>query len=75
MGKIVIPGATLTEHYLLQGQRSYRIASEFTHRELFQELSSNFLLYKNILELVRIYLESAKNKEFIKAKEIIGEAD
>ncbi len=72
LGKIVIPGASLSEHYMLQGQRSYRIASEFIHRELFQELSSNFFLYKNILELVRIYLESAKNKEFLKAKEIIG---
>jgi hypothetical protein len=72
LGKIVIPGASLSEHFMLQGQRSYKIASEFTHRELFQELSANFLLYKNILELVRIYLESAKNKEFLKAKEIIG---
>jgi len=75
LGKIVIPDASLFEHYMLQGQRSYRIASEFTHRELFLELSSNFLLYKNVLDLVRIYLESVRNKEFLKAKEIIGGTD
>jgi hypothetical protein len=75
LGKIVIPDASLSEHYMLQGQRSYRIASEFTHRELFLELSSNFLLYKNVLDFVRIYLESVKNKEFLKAKEIIGGTD
>jgi hypothetical protein len=75
MGKIVVPSADLYEHYMLQGQRSYRIASEFTHRELFLELSSNFHLYKNILALVRIYLDSIKDKEFLKAKEIIGGTD
>lgn len=71
LGRIVIPDASLSEHYMLQGQRSYRIAAEFANRELFQELSSNFSLYKNILELVRIYLESAGCDEFHDAKEII----
>ncbi len=75
LGKIVVPGASLSEHYMLQGQRSYRIASKFVNRELFMELSSNFLLYMNILDLVRIYLESSKNKEFLKAKGIIGGTD
>lgn len=56
LGRIVIPDSSLSEHYTLQGQQSYRIASEFTHRELFQELSMNFELYRNVLDLVRIYL-------------------
>jgi hypothetical protein len=72
LGKIVIPDASLSEHYMLQGQRSYRIAAEFEHRELFQELASNFSLYKNILELVRIYLESAGREDFEDAKDIIA---
>jgi hypothetical protein len=72
MGQILVPGASLFDHYILQGQRSYRIASEFAYGELFRELSKNFLLYKDILELVRIYLESIRNKEYLKAKEIIG---
>ncbi|UCD34926.1 MAG: hypothetical protein JSU90_11640 [Nitrospiraceae bacterium] len=59
LGKIVVPGASLSEHYMLQGQRSYRIASEFTNGDIFLELSANFLLYKNLLEMVRIYLEEA----------------
>jgi len=72
LGSIVIPGVSLSEHYVLQGQRSYRIASEFTNRELFLELSLNFLLYKNVLDLVRIYLEASQNKKFLKAKKIIS---
>ncbi len=64
LSSIVIPGASLAEHYALQGQRSYRIASEFTHRELFSELSSNFQQYKAVLEFVRIYIESLKDSEF-----------
>lgn len=75
MGSIIVPNANLFEHYMLQGKRSYKIASEFTHRELFLELSTNYLHYKNVLELVRIYLESVKNKEFLKAKNIIGGTD
>ena len=72
LGQIVIPGASLSDHYILQGQRSYRIASEFRYRKLFQDLASNFELYKNVLELVRIYLDSARDDEFIRAKEIIS---
>ncbi|NWF51983.1 MAG: hypothetical protein HXY47_02770 [Nitrospirae bacterium] len=72
LGKLVIPDASLSEHYIIQGSRSYQIASEFTDKELFSELSSNFLLYMNVLDLVRIYLESIKNKEFLKAKGIIS---
>jgi hypothetical protein len=75
LGKIVIPDASLSEHYMLQGKRSYRIASEFTHRELFLELSSNFLLYKKVLDLVRIFLESVENRELLKAKGIISGTD
>jgi hypothetical protein len=73
MGRIIIPDTSLSEHYMLQGRRSYRIASEFTNRKLFLELSSNFLFYRDALELVRIYLECIKNKEFLKAKDIICE--
>ena len=72
LGKIVIPDASLSEHYMLQGQRSYRIAAEFSNKELFQELASNFSLYKNILEFVRIYLESAGSENFDNAKDIIA---
>lgn len=75
LGRIVIPDASLSEYYILQGKKSYRIASEFSHRELFLELSSNFLLYKNVLDLVKVYLESIKDKEFLKAKRIIGGTD
>jgi len=71
LGKIVIPDASLSDHYMLQGQRSYRIAAEFANRELFHELASNFSLYLNVLELVRIYLESAGSDEFDYAKGII----
>jgi len=74
LGGVIIPGASLSEHYVLQGQRSYKIASEFTEKELFRELSSNYLLYKNILELVRIYLESVKNTEFLEARRIIRDS-
>lgn len=75
LGKIIIPEANLAEYYTLQGQRSYKIASHFTHKELFLELSANFYLYKNILDFVRIYLESVRNREFLKAKRIIGGTD
>ena len=74
LGGLVIPRASLSEHYVLQGQRSYKIASEFTQAELFRELSSNYLMYKNILELVRIYLESVKNKSYLEAKRIIRDS-
>jgi hypothetical protein len=72
LGRIIIPGSTLSDLYMLQGRRSYKIASGFTHKDLFLELSSNFILYRNVLDLVRIYLESLKNKEFFKVKQILG---
>lgn len=71
-GSIVIPNASLEDHYVLQGQRSYRIASEFANRELFRELSSNFSLYKNILELVRIFLESARHEGYSGLRDILS---
>jgi hypothetical protein len=74
LGRVVVPGARLSEHYVLQGQRSYKIASEFTDTELFRELSSNYLMYINILELVRIYLESVKNKAYLEARKIIRDS-
>ncbi len=72
LGSIVIPGASLLDHYVLQGQRSYRIASEFTEKDLFLELASNFEKYQAVIDLVRTYLESAKNSDYLKAKKIIG---
>ena len=71
LGRLVIPGSSLYEHYLLQGQRSYGLAAEFTDRELFLDLSTHFLLYRNALELVRIFLETAKSREFLRARRII----
>ena len=75
LGGLVVPDGSLSEHYMIQGQRSYKIASEFTHGDLFLELSSNFLLYMNVLEFVRIYIESENNRELLKAKDIIGGTD
>jgi hypothetical protein len=75
LGRLVIPGSSLYEHYLLQGQRSYSLASEFTDRELFRELSANFLLYRNILELVKIFLETTRNRDFVRVQKVIGETE
>ncbi|HAK59867.1 MAG TPA: hypothetical protein DCO77_05720 [Nitrospiraceae bacterium] len=75
LGGIVVPGSSLSEHYVLQGQRSYRLASEFSDSELFLDLSSNFIFYRNVLELVRIFLESARSREYLKAQQIIGTDD
>lgn len=75
LGRIIVPGSTLYEHYLLQGRRSYGLASEFSEPELFLELSTNFLLYRNVLELVRIYLETAKNRDYLRAKRVITNTD
>jgi len=72
LGRIIVPGGSLSELYILQGQRSYRIASEFTETELFLELSRNFHKYQAVIEIVRTYLESTKNSEFLKAGNIIG---
>lgn len=72
LGNIVVPGASLLDHYLLQGQRSYRIAAEFTDKELFTELASNFERYQAVIELVRTYLESANDSTYLKSRKIIG---
>ncbi len=72
LGRLVIPGSSLFEHYMLQGQRSYSLASEFTATEIFRELSKNFSLYRNVLELVGMFLESSRNRDYIRAKKIIG---
>ena len=72
LGSIVVPGASLLDHYMLQGQRSYKIAAEFTDKELYMELSSNFERYQAVIEIVRTYLESARNSDYLKAKKIIG---
>ncbi len=72
LGSIVVPGADLSDLYILQGQRSYRIASEFRNRDLFMELSSNFLKYQAVIELVGTYLESVRSSESLKTKGMIG---
>ncbi len=72
LGSLVVPGASMLDHYVLQGRRSYEIAAEFTDKELFMELSSNFERYQSVIELVRTYLESANERECLKAKKIIG---
>ncbi len=71
-GRLVIPNSSLSEHYMLQGQRSYGLASEFTGKEIFRELSNNFLIYRNVLELVRMFLEYSQSREFLRAKRVIG---
>ena len=66
LGSIIIPDACLSEHYILQGQRSYRIAAEFTHKELFLELSDNFEKYQAVIELARTYLKSVETNAFLR---------
>ncbi len=57
LGALAVPCGNLCDHYMLQGQRSYRIAAEFTNGDLFMELASNFMTYRNILECVRLYFQ------------------
>lgn len=66
LSSIVVPGASLSDHYMLQGRRSYRIASEFFQKDLFLELSSNFEQYQTVIEFVRTYLESEKKSDVLK---------
>lgn len=75
LGKLVIPGSTLYEHYLLQGQRSYSLASEFADRELFRKLSADFQVYRNVLELVRIFLDSTRSREYARMKKLISDTE
>jgi hypothetical protein len=72
LGGLIIPTADISEHYQLQGRRSYRIASAFSHKELFLDLSSHYLRCRDVLTLARTYLESVRDREFLKAKGIIG---
>lgn len=71
LGRLVIPGSSLYEHYLLQGRHSYRLAAEFPDGSVFAELSANFLLYRNVLELVRMYLETARNRNLARIRKVI----
>lgn len=66
LGKIYIPSASLSEQYMLQGRRSYIIASEIEKEKVFAELAENFRLYLNLLELARIYLAATENNQKIK---------
>ena len=71
LGRLVIPGSSLYEHYLLQGRHSYRLAAEFPDGSVFAELSANFLLYRNVLELVRMYLETARDRNLARIRKVI----
>ncbi|MBC8412948.1 MAG: hypothetical protein ISR96_02840 [Nitrospira sp.] len=75
LGRILVPDSQLSEQYVLQGRRSYSIASEFTDSELFAELSENFVLYSNVLNIVRIYLVTCAEKEIMKRNNNIGCTD
>ncbi len=66
LSSIVVPGANLSDHYMLQGRHSYKIASEFSHKDLFLELSSNFEQYQAVIEFVRTYIEKEKNSDILK---------
>lgn len=71
LGRLIIPGSSLYEHYLLQGRRSYGLASEFTEPELFRKLSNNFTVYRNVLEFVRMFLDTARDGEYLRARRLI----
>lgn len=72
MGSLIVPGASLSDYYLLQGKRSYRIASEISRREIFSSLSQGFPHYMNILHFARMYLDSVKNEDFERARNILS---
>ncbi len=71
LGRLIIPGSSLSEQYELQGRRSYRLAAEFKDRALFAKLSANFVLYRNVLEMARIFLDAARDRSYSRAKRII----
>lgn len=75
LGSLVVPASTLFEHYQLQGRRSYRLAAEYTQGDIFRELAENFAIYRNVLELARIFLDSMKNREFLRVRKIITDWD
>jgi hypothetical protein len=75
LGRLVIPGSNLYEHYLLQGRRSYDLASEFNEPELFRRLADNFTLYRNVLEFVRMFLDTARNNEYLRVRRIIADTE
>jgi hypothetical protein len=71
MGNLIIPGGNLSELYFIQGKRSYRIASTFDQTKIFSDLAEHFEMYRNTLEFVRIFLDTAKDETYRKAKDII----
>ncbi len=71
MGNLVIPGGNLSELYFIQGKRSYWIASTFDRTGIFSDLAGHFDMYRNTLEFVRIFLETAKDETYLKARRII----
>lgn len=75
LGSLIVPGSTLFEHYQLQGQRSYTLAAEYTQGDIFRELATNFAVYRNVLELARMFLDSVKNREFLRVRRIITDSD
>lgn len=74
MGGLVIPCGDLSELYELQGKHSYHIASTFfKEHNIFETLSRDFLVFRNILEFVRIYLEALKEENYLRVKRLISE--
>lgn len=73
LGSLIVPRSSLFEHYQLQGRRSYSLAAEYTQGDIFRELAENFAVYRNVLELARMFLDSSRNREFIRIRRIITE--
>ncbi len=74
LGKLIIPGSSLSEQYELQGRRSYRLAAEFADKALFTKLSADFQTYRNVLEMVRIFLDATRDRSYTRAKRIIDQS-
>ena len=71
LGRLIIPGASLSSQYELQGRRSYRLAAEFSDKQLFTKLSTDFLIYRNVLEMVKIFLDASRDRSYARTKRII----
>jgi len=74
MGRIIVPGSAFHDYYLFQGKRSSVLASEFTEQDLFLDLSTNFLHYRQVIEITGFFLEMAKSMDYIQFKRANGES-
>jgi hypothetical protein len=71
LGRLILPGSSLSSQYELQGRRSYRLATEFSHKQLFTKLSTDFPVYRDVLELVRIFLDASGDCSYARTMRII----